>query len=484
VCSSDLYRNAISLDEQDSLSTTLILDWSMDFADIRWTNNYTDMDGEQYYDSDYSDGNCDFYCGFGRGDQQKSISSELQFTSNNDGPVSWVGGLYYFSLEADWNWLFQTDTTGDGSNDTIIAPTWGNSAHDPHDVDSVAVYGQVEFEISDTVRLIGGLRYNDDKKGFTGTAVPDWDDTAVLWKAAVEFDTGDNTMWYASASTGIRTGGANDERVVSRGADELYDNEDVVSFEIGAKTRLLDGAMTLNVAAFVNEYTDVKAQVFAVACNDPTLPLTVFECVAQGMSTTFEYYENGGDIDTTGVEVEMQWAPSDNLYISGTLAWLDAEFASDYLVGNDLLRPLLGLGNIEGRQDINDPTSRFSFAGWAPALSPEYTVGLSGVYDIHLSGGSVLTPSISLYFVDDYYAFDTNIPEAKQDGYTNVDARLTWSFEDQGIAIDAFVMNATDEEVLVRAVVHSQIVNGLPANSVQANWNNPRTWGVSFRYSF
>jgi iron complex outermembrane receptor protein len=480
----DVYRNGLSLDEQSSLSTTLILDWSTDFADIRWTNNYTDMDGEQYYDSDYSDGNCDFYCGFGRGDQQKSVSSELQLTSNNDGPLSWVGGLYYFSLEADWNWLFQTDTTGDGSNDTITAPSWGNSAHDPHDVDSIAVYGQVEFAISDTVRLIGGLRYNDDEKSFTGTAVPDWDDTAMLWKAAVEFDVGEDMMLYASGSTGIRSGGANDGRTIASGAPVLYDNEEVTSYEVGAKTRLLDGAMTLNVAAYINTYEDVKAQVFAVACNDPTLPLTVFECVAMGMSTTFEYYENGGDIDTTGVEVEMQWVPTDNLYISGTLAWLDAEFASDYLVGNDLLRPLLGLGNLQGRQDINDPTSRFSFAGWAPALAPEYTVSLAAAYDIQLSGGSVLTPSISLTSVDDYYAFDVNIPEVQQDAYTNVDARLTWTNDDKGIAIDAFVMNATDEQVLVRAVVHSQIVNNLPANSVQANWNNPRTWGVSFRYSF
>lgn len=398
--------------------------------------------------------------------------------------LSWVGGVYWYSQEADWNWLFQADSNGDGTNDTIEAPSWGNPGHDPHEVDSLAVYGQVRFEMSDTVRLIGGLRYNTDDKSFTGSSIEDWDDTAVLWKAAVEFDVGDDTMWYASASTGYRTGGANDSRVVASGAPLLYDNEEVISFEIGAKTRLLDGAMTLNVAAFVNEYSDVKAQVFAVACNDPTLPLTVFECVAMNISTTFEYYENGGAIDTTGLEVEMQWAPSDDLYISANLAWLNAEFASNYAVGNILLRPLLGLGNFEGRQDINDPNSRFSFAGWAPALAPEYTVNFAAVYDIHMSGGSVLRPSINLQLVDDYYAFDVNIPETKQDGYLNADARLTWFLEDKGIAIEAFVMNLTDEEVLVRAVVHSQIINGLPANSVQANWGNPRTWGVSFRYSF
>gem|GEM_PF-3049693 len=103
---------------------------------------------------------------------------------------------------------------------------------------------------------------------------------------------------------------------------------------------------------------------------------------------------------------------------------------------------------------------------------------------IHISGGSMLRPSINVQFVDDYYAFDTNIPEAEQDGYSYADARLTWYLEDKGIEVEAFVMNLTDEEVLVRAVVHSQIVDGLPANSVQANWNNPRTWGVSFRYNF
>lgn len=479
----DIYRNAVSFDEQDAWSASLIFDWSTDFADIKWTTNYSDLDGEQYYDSDYSDGNCDAVCGFGRGDQQETWSSELQLTSNSDGPVSWVGGLYWFSQEADWNWLFQTDTDGDGINDAIEAPSWGNPGHDPHEVDSLAVYGQVKYDLSDTVRLVGGLRYNTDDKTFTGT-IPDWDDDALLWKAAVEFDVGDNTMWYGSAATGYRTGGANDGRVVSRGAEALYDNEEVISFEIGAKTRLLDGAMTLNTAVFVNEYSDVKSQLFAVACNDSMGGMTVSECVAAGTATTFEYYQNGGDSETTGVEVEMQWAPTDTLFIAANLAWLDAEFASGYIAGSDLIRPLLGLGNVEGRQDINDPNSLFSFAGWAPAMAPELSIGFSAVKDFELGNGSRLTPSINLNYVDDYYAFDVNIPETKQDSHVIADARLAWVLDEKGITVQAFVMNLGDEEVLTRAVVHSQIVNGLPVNSVQANWNNPRTWGVSFRYDF
>ncbi len=479
----DVYRNAQSFDEQDAWSASLIFDWSTDFAEVKWTTNYSDLSGSQFYDNDYSDGGIDNVGGFGRQDDQETISSELQLTSNTDGPVSWVGGLYYFSQEADWEWLWREDTNDDGTPDKIVVPSWGNPSHDPHEVDSLAVYGQAKFEVSDTVRLIGGLRYNTDDKTFTGS-IPDWDDDALLWKLAVEVDAGDDTMWYGSASTGYRTGGANDARVVSRGAEPLYDNEEVISYEIGAKSRLLDGAMTLNFAAFYNEYEDVKSQLFAVACNDPEAGLTVSECVAQGVSTTFEYYQNGGDSDTTGVEVEMQWAPTDALYLSANFAWLDAEFASDYEVGSELIRPLLGLGNIEGRQDINDPDSLFSFAGWSPAMTPEFTAGVSAVYDIQLANGASLTPSMNLNYVDDYYSFDVNIPETKQDSHVIADARLTWAMPERGITLDAFVMNIGDEEVLTRTVVHSQILNGLPINSVQANWNNPRTWGVSFRYDF
>ena len=108
-------------------------------------------------------------------------------------------------------------------------------------------------------------------------------------------------------------------------------------------------------------------------------------------------------------------------------------------------------------------------------MSPDYTIGLTGRYEFELSNGGYLTPYIQATFVDDYYAFDTNIDEVKVDFHVMVDVRLTWAVNDD-LELEAFAKNLTDEEVLTRAVVHSQIVNGLPANSVQANWNNPRTW--------
>lgn len=479
----DVYRNAMSLDKQEAFSATATLEWYTDVADFKWTSNYSELSGKQFYDNDYSDGGLDFVGGFGRQDDQKTISTELQISSNHDGPLQWIAGLYYFDQEADWEWIWREDTTGNGVADSLVVPSWGNPEHDPHTSDSIAVFGQLRYEVSDDVRVVGGLRYNKDEKTFTGDNIPDWDDSAVLWKAALEFDQSDDLMLYASTATGVRTGGANDGRVVSRGAEPLYDNEEVISYEVGMKSTLLNGDMRLNVSLFLNEYDDVKAQLFAVACNDNTTTDTVLECVQAGTTTGFEYYENGGSIDTTGIEVDMQWYPTDNLSLSGTFTWLDSEFSDDYAVGNEVLRPLLGLGNIEDRQDINDNSSQFSFAGWSPAMAPEYTIGLAATYEVDLGDGSFLIPHVQVNYSDDYYAFDVNIPEAKVDAHAMIDARVSW-IVDENIQVDFFVKNLTDEEVLTRAVVHSQIRDAKPLNSVQANWNDPRTWGVSLKYAF
>jgi|TARA_R110001583_G_scaffold39668_1_gene126912 outer membrane receptor protein involved in Fe transport len=479
----DVYRNAMSLDKQEAFSATAIFEWYTDSADFKWTSNYSELSGKQFYDSDYSDGGLDFVGGFGRQDDQKTISTELQISSNHEGPLQWIAGVYYFDQEADWEWIWREDTTGNGVADSLVVPSWGNPEHDPHTSDSIAVFGQLRYEMSDDLRLVGGLRYNKDEKTFTGDNIPDWDDSAVLWKAAFEYDQNDDLMLYASAATGIRTGGANDGRVVSRGADPLYDNEEVLSYEIGMKSTLLDGDMRLNISAFINEYDDVKAQLFAVACSDVTSSDTVLDCVNAGTTQSFEYYENGGGIETKGLEVDMQWYPIDNLAVTGTFTWLNAEFTDDYAVGNDQLRPLLGLGNFEGRQDINDNTSQFSFAGWSPAMAPEYTIGLAANYEFSLSNGGAIIPHIQLNYSDDYYAFDVNTPETKVDAHTIVDARITWIIKDD-LQVDFFVKNLTDEAVLTRAVVHSQIRDSKPLNSVQANWSDPRTWGASLKYSF
>ena len=473
----DVYRNAISIDEQEIVSTSLVIDYETDFASLRATGNISKISGHQFYDNDYSDGGLDFVGGFGRQDDQDASSLEVQLTSKENSSLSWLAGVYMYSLDADWEWLWRADGQ-------IVVPGWGNPSDDPMTTESTAIYGQISYSVSEKLNVTGGLRFNSDEKEFTGSE-EEWSSDSTLWKVSAKYDVNDASMLYGSISTGIRTGGLNDARVVSRGAEKYYDNEDVISFEVGVKNTFFDNTLLLNASLFSNVYSDVRSQVFAVACQDTTSSKTIIQCVADGEATTFEYSDNGGDVETTGLEAEIKWAPSDRLFVSASLSMLDAEFESGYEIGNSLIRPLMGLGNIEGRQDINDQNNPgFNFGGWRPALSPEYTLGIFAKYDFTLPNGTTLSPSVSTTFVGDYFGFDTNIPETKVESHAITNIRATWESGRTGLEVSAFVNNVTDETVLKRAVVHSQLVNALPANSVQANWNNPRVWGMSAKYSF
>ena len=104
--------------------------------------------------------------------------------------------------------------------------------------------------------------------------------------------------------------------------------------------------MTLNLVAFLNEYSDVKAQLFAIACTDSTDTRTVAQCASATprATTTFEYYENGGDVSSFGIEADLQWLVNANLQLTGTFSYLDSEFDGGFKVGNCRFTPIVRTG--------------------------------------------------------------------------------------------------------------------------------------------
>jgi iron complex outermembrane receptor protein len=460
-------RNQRSNADTDNMAYTLNLDWDFpDFATLKFIGNITEFDGSQNYDSDYSDGGDPLNNGFtGWVSSQDTWSTELQLVSNTGGSVDWLLGLYYYEQTANWNWL-------DLNNGVFEIPHWDRQGDFVSD--SFGAFGHATWRLTDRARLVGGLRYAEDSKTekdyldwsvWPPVTVPNsgrdasWD--KVLWKAGGEYDISDTVMSYLTASTGYRAGGFNSS---IPGVPGTYDPEEVIAYELGFKNTLLNGDMVLNVAAYYNDYTDMQAQSFIRLSPDD--------------AAVTEYTENGGALDTKGVEVEMSWVPASNRnwYIAAQFSWMDAEF------GEYNIAKIYGLGNLGGRQDLDDPTKpSLSLTGWAPAISPEFTLGAQVSYDFQLGNGSVLTPYVQAYYSDDYYGFDVNMPGNRQDAFTKWDLRLIWSSPDTTWNVNAFVLNVTDEEVFDRALIFNP--NSTVA-SIQTNWQNPRTWGVAVRYNF
>lgn len=456
-------RDLASTADTESTSSTLTLTWDFDFATLKFVGNTTDFEGRQISDFDYSDGGDPLNSGFAGWDsEQDTWSTELQLISNSEGALEWMLGFYQYEQTSNWNWL-------DIIDGAVAEPSWDNQGD--YLSDSTGYFGHATYSISDTVRIIGGVRSAEDTKKQrdqwdwdAGVIVPDsgsegdWDKT--LWKAGLEVDIGDQMMAYGVASTGYRAGGIN---FIADGVPLTFDPEEVTAYEVGLKSTIAGGKVQLNVAAYLNEYRDMHAQSFIF------LP---------GSTAVSEFTENGGEVDAQGLEVELRWVPDENWNISANLALMDAEFG-EYNVSK-----VAGLGDLGGRQDLDDPAAPLlSLKGWTPALSPDVTIAAQVGYDFMLNGGGVITPFLQSTYTSEYSGHDINVFGQFQEAHTKSDLRLIWTSASSRTQVQAFVLNIEDEAVLNRVVVFNPGARPELA-SLQAHYNMPRTWGVSATFNF
>lgn len=180
----------------------------------------------------------------------------------------------------------------------------------------------------------------------------------------------------------------------------------------------------------------------------------------------------------------MAWLPINELYVGLTLAFMDAEF------GTFQALQIPPLGDIPGRQDLSDPAGILDMEGWKPALSPDFTASLQLSYDIELSNGGILRPYYQTAYSSKYWGHDINWPGSEQDAHTVSDLRMTYISPDDKWEFQGFIQNIENEPVITRIVIFDTGENAdvggvsFPLASMQTDWNNPRTWGISASYNF
>lgn len=211
------------------------------------------------------------------------------------------------------------------------------------DTESYAVFGQMTWNIRDDLRTTGGLRYTyEEKTAQQGAWATEYeagnteetsnpitvlvaesigefvthdytdlerDDEVVTWSLNVQWDATDETMLYASAASGFKSGGFNSFYLESAGKvadpdDAEFEKEEApFSGEVGGKMILADGAAELNFAVFYTKFDDLQAAIFAG-------------------STSF-IVQNAARADTKGIEIDGRWQLTDRLLLQGSLAYLD-----------------------------------------------------------------------------------------------------------------------------------------------------------------
>ena len=208
---------------------------------------------------------------------------------------------------------------------------WQSMYHNDSNLnrDSSAVYGELYYDISDVTRLTVGGRYSEYRihdytysslLDLQGQAVgnysgiqPDpihriYEGDKVTYKLALDHSLNDNSLLYATYSTGFKPGGVNPTDA-ENGTPSLYDPEIVNVFEVGMKNTLMDGRLQLNLSAYHNELEGLQ-----------------LSKIVRRSSVN----ENA-DATITGVEAEFTFFVTNTVMIDGFVAHTDAtidEFAS------------------------------------------------------------------------------------------------------------------------------------------------------------
>ena len=348
--------------------------------------------------------------------KQDQFSAELQLIGSTfEDRVNYVTGFFYFQEDAA---SFDTVTLPPPISPLFIGAETDNS--------NWALFGEATIDVTDRLRLLGGIRYTDEDKTTDLTSVsltvPGFDNlsgeaageidqsfTEVTWRGSAIYSVTDSANVYFTASRGFKSGGVFQRVVagVDNIADLTFEPEFVNLYELGFKTEFESIGLRLNVAGFISDYTDIQ-----------------LDGAPPGSFATIQF--NSGDANINGVEVEFDWTPVDNLLLSGAFGFIDAEY-------DDLLP-----GSLVTEED-------------ALIRTPEITWSLNGTYDVDIGRYGTLIPGFNWVYNSDTAFEATNTPLTTENGFHAVDFSLAYEHPVQPLRLTFGLNNAFDEEYLVAA---------------------------------
>ncbi len=387
----------------------------------------------------------------------EQFSQEIRLTGDTNS-MNWVAGVYYLDLEVDDSNGAETEPFIDPLSDTPAVSGLDN----PYETttESWSVFGQVEFDLSESWTAIAGLRWIRDEKEhdyvvnavdfIPGTTLRngnpnilatiasysgDREDTEMAGRLGLNWDVSEDVMLYFSYNLGVKGGGYNSPVFPLNPpldyTDDVmsFDPEKLNAYEVGFKSTLMDGLMILNGATYWYDYDNYQA----------------FQIVGIDTITT------NADADSHGAELELQVSPSEGLDIIFGAAYNDIDVS-------------LGGGTPE-------TTS---------VQSPQWNLNALLRYEFPLFDGTVALQYDAQHRSRHYFSL-TRLDTVREDGYTISNASVSWTSADEQWSVMGYVHNLTDEEYLVQTFdLSGPNVFGL----VEQYYGRPRWGGVTVSFNF
>jgi iron complex outermembrane receptor protein len=426
--SSDPYDNntgqasqATVTNEASGISATL--DWEVSdtlstkvIASTRQSEYKAGLDDDSFVDDFLS------FPEFGEADQS---SLEVQLNGNFDN-WDFVSGIYYF------------DEEGSNNQDPTVFLGFLGDFFLKQEVTSVAIFGNVGYNVSDRFRVSAGLRYTEDEKDAVtdvgiGPVSASQDFDEVSWDLSANYTLGNGMNIYGSIQTGYQSGQFPARPFCLFGDPNCFvasDNIIATNYEVGFKGQLTDN-FQMAATVFFTQYEDLPYQVSTTAgAGFNTVNLIV-------------------DQDSTGFEWENTLYFTENFLFHATLGYIDV--------------------NVDEQGGVQPV---------AP-LTPELTASISPEIHFPMSGGG------EIVFRADYSYRDEMFGEPSSDPgrLTQIDSReiinvdLSYQSADGGWVAGLYGRNVTDERYDNARLNTGDYI-------LQILSNDPSEFGVRFIKSF
>ena len=443
---SDIFGAALNLEYalNDTITLKSITSYRQVFAEFARDGDHSPLLISQFFDDL----------------EQDQVTQEIQVLGDMfEGKLDWIAGFYYF----------KENGTNVNLLDFIVSSFRSGGDFDNQ---SLAVFGQATWDVTDRIHLTAGIRWTEDTKTFlpdqviytlnpavAGFLSPPQQfifspGTPILPSVEAErkisevtpmvnlsYDVSDALMVYGLYSQGFKSGGFT-QRVlpplipgITCAPDPVscipgFDPEFVDVFEGGLRYVSPDNRLRFSASGFYTDYQDLQ--------------ISTFTSVAPVV-------QNAAAASISGFEFEFQASPFENFFIEGSTGYTDASYDS-----------------IEAstRVDINNEFERVS----------KWSGNIGASYDIFL-GQFVATPRVDWSYRSRYFNDAFNSPQIAQDGFSLVDLHLAVR-SDKGVSAQVGLKNLTDKRYLATGVF------GDAFSSFEGVYDRGRQWFVRLGYEY
>ncbi len=480
------YQEPISENEDQGISVQV--DWDTEHFLVTSITAYREH--ESYDDADILFTNLDG--SFRVNDaEQNQFTQELRLTGEGE-TLKYVAGLYYYKQE-----LNNDRTTTVGSDTSQIAlgrpypdvllfiPDTGSRDINEQEHESYAIFGQADYNLSESLVLTAGLRWTYEEKDVSNIFTQDFplegnptgnsgflafpplaprddlfekfDDDQVTGTIKLSWFLNNDIMLYGSYGTGYKSGGVNTDRI-SAAFNPIFEAESSESFELGMKAEFPEQALRVNLALHRTDTEDLQTVSFQ----------------GGGFALT-----NAGTAETYGAELDINWVPLENTTLTLAYAYNHGEYA-DFQNGPCWTGQTWHTGQPDpGDPEPDNPGNACDRSGGDLASNPENVLVITANQDFRLTddiAGFVYAENV---WVDERMTDVNNDPEKYDGSYNLVNVRAGLLFEPHETSLTLWARNLTDEE-------YTGTIADSPAQTGRYNayYNEPMTWGLTLRKDF